>query len=79
MQATTGAWEELKRNNEIMQADHDALKAFLQKEKEETQQLQLQLQAMSEAMTEVKSNEGLRQISSSISQSTPKVNNVDLS
>ena len=25
LQATTEAWEELKHNNEILQADHDAL------------------------------------------------------
>ena len=79
LQATTEAWEDLKRNNETLQRDHDALKAFLQKEKEEMQQMQLQLQAMSEAVTEVKRDEGLQQLSSSVSQSTPKVNSVDFS
>ena len=33
LQATTEAWEDWKRNNEILQADHDALKAFLHEEK----------------------------------------------
>ena len=33
LQATTKAWEDWKRNNEILQADHDALKAFLHEEK----------------------------------------------
>ena len=79
LQATTEAWEDLKRNNETLQRDHDALKAFLQKEKEEMQQMQLQLQAVSEAVTEVKRDEGLQQLSSSVSQSTPKVNSVDFS
>ena len=39
--------------------------------------MQLQLQAMLEAVTEVKRDEGLQQLSSSVSPSTPKVNNVD--
>ena len=60
-------------------AENEELKTLLQKEKEETQQLQLQLQAVSEELTEVKHNEGLQQLSSSVSQSTPKVNSVDFS
>ena len=55
-QATTEAWEDCKCNNEILQADHDALKAFLHEEKEEKQQLQLQLQATIEAWEDFKCN-----------------------
>ena len=56
LQATTEVWEDWKHNNEILQADHDALKAFLHEEKEEKQQLQLQLQATTEAWEDLKHN-----------------------
>ena len=58
-------------------AENEELKTLLHKEKEDKQKLQLQLQAVSEALTEVKRNEGLQQLSSSILQSTPKVNSVE--